>query len=118
MLDDLTMALSQTPRKYGSESEVMLARLLPGGIFELLTGAWSHALGYAPEELEGKSLRELIPLEKPAALVLLAALLDDADAEPLDIPLRCKDERRKCFRFHRRFDAYEASLFVVADDLG
>lgn len=94
----------------------MLARVRPSGIFELLTAAWAHALGYRPEELSGKSLRELMH-EKPAAGEVVAALLDEQDVQPLDVTLRCKDERRKCFRFHRRFDPYEKVMFVVADEL-
>jgi hypothetical protein len=31
---------------------MMLARVLPGGIFELLTAAWAYALGYSPDELK------------------------------------------------------------------
>jgi len=96
----------------------MLARVRPSGVFELLTAAaWARALGYPPEELSGKSLRELVQLETPAAGELIAALLDEKDAQPLDVTLRCKDERRKCFRFHRRFDPYEEAIFVVADEL-
>jgi len=96
----------------------MLARARPSGIFELLTAAtWARALGYPPDELSGKSLSELMQLEKPAAGEVVAALLDEKDVQPLEVTLRCKDERRKRFRFHRRFDAYEEAMFVVADEL-
>ena len=101
-----------------TQSDVMMARLRPGGIFELLTsGAWARALGYTPEELTGKSLGELMPLETAAAGEIVTALLDTSAVAPLDVPLRCKDEQRKYFRFHRRFDPYGPSIFVVADEL-
>ena len=56
-------------------------------------------------------------LEQRAAAKLLAALLDEENVQPLDVTLRCKDERRRCFRFHRRFDPHGESMFVVADEL-
>ena len=117
-LADLMLVLCLNPGRTCAQSDVMLARLRPCGIFELLTSAaWARALGYPEEELSGKSLGDLMPLEKPAAGELVAALLNTDAAEPLDVPLRCKDERRKCFRFHRRFDPDEQAIFVVADEV-
>jgi hypothetical protein len=96
----------------------MLARVSQGGIFELLSAAaWVRTLGYAPDELSGKSLRDLMQLEKSKADQVVAALLDKEDAQPLDITLRCKNKRHKSFRFHRRFDAYQDAMYVVADEL-
>jgi PAS domain-containing protein len=96
----------------------MLARVFPSGTFELLTGAaWARALGYPPDELSGKPLRELMRLEQPAAGEFVAALLDEAGAQPLEVTLLCKDERRKCFRLYRRYDAYEKAVFIVAEEV-
>jgi hypothetical protein len=58
-----------------------------------------------------------MPLEKPAAGELVAALLDKKDFQSLEVTLCCKDERRKSFRFHRRFDPYQDAMYVVADEL-
>ena len=56
------------------QSDVMLARLPPSGMFELLNGtAWARALGYLPKELSGKSLGELLALESGAAGEIVAA---------------------------------------------
>jgi PAS domain-containing protein len=112
---DLVLVLGVSPRT-SPQSGVMLARIRPGGIFELLTLAWARALGYAPDELSGKRVRDLVQLEKPATGEVVAALLDENDARPLDVTLRCKDERRKPFRLHRRFDPYEQAVFVLADE--
>jgi len=96
----------------------MLARVRPSGIFELLSAAaWARTLGYTPDELVGKPLSELIPLEESAADQVVAALLDRNDFRSLDVTLRCKDEQRKSFRFHRRFDAYQDTMYLVADDI-
>ena len=50
LLADLMLGLCVNPRAPRVPSDVMLARLRPGGIFELLTSdAWARALGYPPE---------------------------------------------------------------------
>lgn len=118
LLADLKFALCRKPSETCAQSGLMMARLRPGGIFELLSsGAWARALGYPPEELSGKSLGELMPIAQPAASAVVAALLDRSTQGPLDVTLRCKDERRKFFRLHRRFDSYTQSIFVLADEL-
>jgi hypothetical protein len=116
LVADLMLVLCVSPSKACTDSGVMMARVRPSGLFELLSvEAWARALGYAPDELNGKSLRELIA--KPAAGRVVSVLLDHEDAQPLDITLRCKDERRKRFRLHRRFDPYQDAIYVVADEL-
>jgi hypothetical protein len=115
--EDLVLILRVPARKSCVQSGVMLARVRAPGIFELLTAAaWARALGFLPDELSGKTLRALMP-EKTAAAGVIAMLLGEQDGEPLVVTLQCKDERRKSFRFYRRFDAYEKAMFVVADDM-
>ena len=110
---DLVLGLSLSPgRATAAQSEVMLARILPSGVFQLLTGGWAHALGYAPHDLIGKVLRDLMQLE--SAREVVTALLDASDDRPLDVTLRCKDGRCKSFRLHRRFDPYDGVVFVLA----
>jgi PAS domain S-box-containing protein len=118
-LRDLILVPCASPGKTCEASELMMARVRPSGTFELLSAAaWSRTLGYALEELCGKSLCELMPLEKRAADEVVAALLDENDVQSLlQVTLRCKDERRKSFRFHRRFDPYGDAIYVVADEV-
>jgi len=104
--------------KTRAQSDLMLARLFTSGIIELENWtAWSRALGYLPVELSGKSLRGLMPLGHAAAGEVVAALLDTAAVEPLDVTLRCKDQRRKRLRLHRRFDPHEQAVFLLAEEL-
>ena len=118
LLADLILVLSVNPGRACTASGVMMARVRPNGLFELLSiAAWARALGYAPEELSGKSLRGLMQLEQAAAGRLVRALLDHEDSEPVELSLRCKDARRKCFRLHRRFDAHQDAMYLVADEL-
>ncbi|HEX6155579.1 MAG TPA: PAS domain-containing protein [Burkholderiales bacterium] len=117
LLRDLVLIPCASPGKTCGTTHVMLARVHSSGIFELLSApAWAEALGYGLEELSGKTLGELMPLEKPAAGEVVAALLDKKDVQSLQVTLRCKDEQRKSFRFHRRFDAYQDATYVVADE--
>ena len=96
----------------------MLARILPGGAFELLSpAAWARVLGYTPQELSGKWLRELMSPDRPAASEVTAALLGEQESAPMEVTLRCKDERRKSFRLHRRLDPYDQAVFVLADEM-
>ncbi|HEX6268010.1 MAG TPA: PAS domain-containing protein [Burkholderiales bacterium] len=115
---DLVMVLCARPAKSCARSGVMLARVRSIGVFELLSAAaWARALGYSPAELNGKSLRGLMRLEKPAALDVVAALLDESDLQPLEVTLRCKNGGCKRFRLHRQLDTYGEAVFVVADEL-
>lgn len=119
MQNDLVLMACRNPSTSCAHSDLLMARLPAGGIFELLSSdAWARALGYLPGELSGKGLRELMPLETRAASEILADLLDPAADAPLDVPLRCKDAQRKYFRFYRRFDDRAATIFLVADELG
>jgi len=116
LLADLILCVSSA--KTCAESGVMLARVRRSGKFELLTAAaWAHALGYLPDELNGRSLCELMQLETSAAREVVSALLDEEDVQALEVTLRCKDERRKCFRLYRRFDPYVQAVFIVADEV-
>jgi hypothetical protein len=118
-LRDLILAPSASPGKTCGASDLMMARARANGIFELLSAsAWTSALGYGLEELSGKSLCDLMPVDKRVAGDLVAALLDlNNEVQSVEIILRCKDERRKSFRFHRQFDPYGDTMYFVADDL-
>ena len=118
LLRDLVMIPCASPGKACGTTHVMMARVHSSGIFELLSAAaWAEALGYGLEELTGKTLGELMPLDKSGAGEIVAALLNKKDVQSLQVTLRCKDERRKFFRFHRRFDPYQDAIYVVADEV-
>jgi hypothetical protein len=95
----------------------MLARIPSSGVFELLDAApWARALGYTHEELGGKWLCDLMEVDGPAAHEVIAALLDESADRPIEVTLRCKGGGHKGFTFYRRFDAYAAAIFVLADE--
>lgn len=109
---DMVLGLSISPGRTAAPSSVMLARILPSGVFQLLTAAWAQALDYAPHDLIGKAVRDVMQLDSTREIG--TALLDAGDDRPLDVTLQCKDGRHKRFRLYRRFDAYDGAVFVLA----
>ena len=84
------------------------------GTLEFLTAAWERALGYGRHEINGKTLGKLMRSRRPAAAV--AAILDERNADPVDLTLRCRSGAAKRFRLHRRIDDYLGEVFIVAKE--
>lgn len=97
---------------------VCLARLHADGCFELLSGAWQGLLGFEPAELDGRALLELLALDPPSGRRLIGRLVDPEETGPMRLELRCKDGRSLPMQWHRRFDAYDRSLYIAAEPLG
>jgi len=112
--NDFTLAVHVTPGDTYEWSQVLLAKATLHGTLELLTAAWEHALGYGRLEITGKTLSKLLRSGRPAAVV--AAILDEGNANPVDLTLRCKSGAAKRFRLHRRVDDYLREVFIVAEE--
>lgn len=110
---DLALAVHVTPGDTYEWSQVLLARATFDGRLQLLTAAWEQVLGYGRREIAGHTLGTLLRSAKPAAIV--AAILDEHSAEPVDVTLRCRSGAAKRFRLHRRFDDYQREVFIVAE---
>ncbi len=93
--------------------DVLLARVHADGRFELLSEAWEAILGFRGEELDGKSLFALLPLDRRAARALLKRITDPGEPEPLAFEVRCKSAGPLRMRWHRRFDEYTDTLFLA-----
>jgi hypothetical protein len=111
---DFTLAVHVTPGDTYEWSKVLLARASFNGTLELLTAAWERVLGYGRHEFAGKTLGKLMRSGQPGAAV--AAILDERNADPVDLTLRCRDGAAKRFRLHRRLDAYAHKVFIVAEE--
>jgi uncharacterized protein YjbJ (UPF0337 family) len=96
-------------------SKVLLARAHFDGTLQLLTAAWEKALGYAPQEFEGKTLCQLMGLGENAAADVVVAILDEQTMDPVDLTVRTRAGEAKYLRFHRRLDGYERTIFIVAE---
>jgi hypothetical protein len=115
MPDDLTLSMRVNPGDTYEWSRVLLARAHFDGTLELLTAAWERALGYGRHELAGKTLCQLLAPGEPAAAAV-AAIPDERNIDAVDLSMRCRDGREKRLRLHRRLDAYERTVFIVAED--
>ena len=114
----LELVIVRCPRTYPAylQSDLCLARLDPRGWFLLLSAAWESALGFPRDELNGRALLELLPpVHNPASEAAMRNILNPAEADPLTLELRRKDGSLQQMRWYRRFDPYDASLFIVAD---
>ena len=114
----LELVIVRCPRSYPVylQSDVCLARFDPRGWFVLLSTAWESALGFARDELHGRALLKLLPpAEARSGEAALRRILNPAEADPLGLNLRRKDGSLQPMRWYRRFDPYDATLFVVAD---
>jgi hypothetical protein len=115
MPEDLVLSMRVTPGDTYEWSRVLLARAHFDGSLELLTAGWERFLGYGRHELRGKTLCQVLGTgERPAAAV--AAILDECSTLPVDLHLRCRDGQEKALRLHRRYDPYERTMFIVAEE--
>ena len=113
---DFTLAVHVGPGDTYEWSNVLLARADLNGTLELLTAAWERVLGYGPHEFKGKTLCQLIWSSQTAAADAVAAILDERNMGPVDLTVRCRGGEAKCFRLHRRLDAYANKMFIVAEE--
>ena len=60
-------------------SKVLLATADFDGTLQLLTSGWERLLGYQREELEGKTLVDLLWSDRRRAATTVAAILDQLD---------------------------------------
>ena len=114
----LDLVIVRCPHTYPAyvQSGVCLARFDPRGWFVLLSAAWEVGLGFPREELHGRALLDLLPAAgAQAGAATLRRILDPAEADPLLLTLRRRDGSPQPMRWYRRFDSYDATLFVVAE---
>jgi hypothetical protein len=113
---DFTLAMHISPGDTYEWSKVLLARANFNGTLELLTSAWERALGYGRGEFTGKTLGQLMRSGKAGAAAAVVAILDEQNMGPVDLKVRCRGGEAKCFRLHRRLDAYAHKIFIVAEE--
>jgi PAS domain-containing protein len=98
-------------------SKVLLASADFDGKLQLLTSGWERLLGYQRQELEGKTLVDLLWSDRRHAATTVTAILDPLDMSPLDLRVRCRNGLGKCLRLHRRYDKPEQMMYIVAEEI-
>lgn len=113
---DFTVTLHHKLSDGYETSKALLARVGFDGTLELLTSGWEGALGYGREELEGRTLQQLMWFNRRSVVAAVAAILDDADMAPVDVRLRCRQGAAKGFKLHRNYDRQERMMYIVAEE--
>jgi PAS domain S-box-containing protein len=111
---DFTLLVEATLSDSYELSKVLLATADFQGTMQLLTSGWERSLGYARQELNGKTLGAFMARGSAAGAV--AAILDRLTARPVHLSLRCRDGVEKSFRLHRRYDRHEDMMYLVAEE--
>jgi hypothetical protein len=70
-------------------------------------------LGFAPGELDGRSLFTLLPCGRADERVL-RRMIDRREPDPFLLRLRCKHGGAVELLLYRRFDEYDGSIFIAA----
>ena len=112
---DFTLSVHVTPGDNFEWSKVLLARARFDGSFELLTSAWEQLLGYGRRELGGKTFAELLGSRRAAAAAV-GAILHKTSRAAVDLSMRGRDGATRSLRLHRRFDADDCIMFIVAEE--
>ena len=97
-------------------SQVLLATADFDGTLQLLTSGWERVLGYGREELEGKTLADLLCSGRRGAARTVTAILDPLNMGPVALRVRCRSGAGKCFRLHRLYDKQERMIYIVAEE--
>jgi PAS domain S-box-containing protein len=97
-------------------SRVLLAKAGFDGTLQLLTSAWERVLGYGREELQGKTLLQLMWSNQRSAAAAVAAILDQVNMGPVDLRLRCRNGHGKCLTLHRLHVKDEHMMYIVAEE--
>ena len=97
-------------------SKVLLATADLNGTLQLLTSGWERVLGYGREELEGKTLADLLWADRRGPARTVAAILDPLSMDAVELRVRCRSGAGKCFTLHRRYDEQERMVYIVAEE--
>ena len=111
-------------RMYVEHAGDIIARLSPSGCFQYLSPACRVQLGFAPEELSGQSLQELLHPEDAPLLRTVLAPCDDAQASDasLTVRFRAKNENYcwfllDCRRLPATGDAADSDVLMIAHNI-
>jgi len=97
-------------------SKVLLATADLNGTLQLLTSGWERVLGYGREELEGKTLADLLWADRRGPARTVAAILDPLSMDAVELRVRCRSGAGRRFTLHRHYDKQERMVYIVAEE--
>ncbi len=112
----------ESPRGKGElpsdTSSTLLGLAGTDGKLKFLNSAWEKALGYPPQDLLERPLRELKRQSEHAeAAALVDRLLAEDGFDPFELALRRRDGTCRWFLWHRRLDQERQAIFIAGYDI-
>ncbi len=106
-----------THKVFDVESHVLLAAVADDGRIKFLNRAWEIVMGFAPDELRSRPLREILPLEREAADAVVGVLLDRACHAPVETSVRSKCGVMKRILWHKRFEPNDSAMYLAGEEV-
>jgi PAS domain S-box-containing protein len=104
-------------KAFDVDSHVLLAAVGDDGQIKFLNRAWETMMGFAPEELRSRPLREILPLERDAADAVVAILLDRACYAPVEASVRSRSGVIKRILWHKRFEPNDSAMYLAGEEV-
>jgi PAS domain S-box-containing protein len=98
-------------------AHVLLATVDADGRIKFLNRAWETMMGFAPDELRSRPLREILPLEREAADAVVAILLDRACHAPVETSVRSRSGVMKRILWHKRFEPNDSAMYLAGEEI-
>jgi PAS domain S-box-containing protein len=99
------------------DAHVLLATVGADGRIKFLNRAWETVMGFVPDELRSRSLREILPLEREAADAVVSVLLDRACYAPVETSIRSRSGVIKRILWHKRFEPNDAAMYLAGEEI-
>jgi hypothetical protein len=106
------------PRKaFDADTHVLLASVGAHGEVKFLNRAWETVMGFVPEEMRSRPLREILPLEREAADAVVGVLLDRACHAPVETSVRSRCGVVKRILWHKRFEPNDSAMYLAGEEV-
>lgn len=116
-LTDLRLVFRDSLSDGYEMSKVLLASAGFDGTLQLLTSGWERALGYGREELNAKTLVDILWSDRRAGGAAVAAILDKINLAPVHLRVRCRNGRGKRLKLNRLYDKRAHVMHIVAEEV-
>jgi PAS domain S-box-containing protein len=104
-------------KAFDVDSHVLLAAVGADGRIKFLNRAWETMIGFAPDELRSRPLREILPLESEAADAVVDVLLDRACHAPVEASVRSRSGVIKRILWHKRFEPNDSAMYLAGEEV-
>jgi PAS domain S-box-containing protein len=104
-------------KAFDVDSHVLLAAVGADGRIKFLNRAWETMIGFAPDELRSRPLREILPLEREAADAVVDVLLDRACHVPVETSVRSRGGVIKRILWHKRYEPNDSAMYLAGEEV-